>query len=398
MSHKINAAKIEEARRNKKRNQPDTKTTVQEEIKDALARNRAGKRKVTVLEPAKSKKKAKVDIQRVAAYCRVSTQEDEQQNSFEMQKLHFERVIRDTPEYVKAGIYTDKGISGTSTKNRDGFNQLMDDCRAGKIDLILTKSISRFGRNIIDVLSSLEELSELNPPVTVFFETEGLGTADGKNSLIITILSALAEMESQQKSEAVKAGIRYRMQEGLYKFGLSNTLGYYRDYTGRVKIESSEADIVKYIYDSFLEGATFSSIAESLEKMDIVSPTGKSKWRHETVKSILTNEKYCGNVLYQKTYVKNFKKHVSIKNRDVLTKWLWEDMHPAIIPVDKWNKVQELIRNYNPQQRKVGARVVNLLPTFFRIKSGQLRGYYVIDMSWNKELRNSFIELITNSK
>lgn len=235
-------------------------------------------------------------------------------------------------------------------------------------------------------------------PVVVYFETEGVGTAEGKNSLVIVILSALAQMESQQRSEAVKAGIRYRMEEGLYRFGLSNTLGYYRDYMGHIKIEPAEAEIVKYIYDSFLEGATFSSIAESLENMSILSPTGKKKWRYETIKNILTNEKYCGNVLYQKTYVKNFKTHVSVRNRDVLTKWLWEDVHPAIIPPDKWNKVQELIKSYNPQQRRVGARVVNLLPTFFRIKSGQLRGYYVIDMSWNTELRNSFIELITNSR
>ncbi|MCR4617388.1 MAG: recombinase family protein [Lachnospiraceae bacterium] len=389
--------RLEKARWKNSSQDNKTRDIIVQEINETVEKNRQGIRKITVIEPTFSQElSGKIPKKRVAAYIRVSSQEDSQANSYIMQKHHFKRVINENPEYRFVKIYGDEGISGTSRKNRDGFNQMMEDCRAGKIDLILTKSISRFGRNIIDVLSSLEELSSLDNPVSVIFESEGIGTTDGKNSLIIVILSALAEMESRQKSFAIKEGIRYRMQEGIYKFGLSHTLGYYRDYTGRIKIEPAEAEIVKYIYDSFIEGATFTSIASALTTMGILSPTGNASWPASTVKSILSNEKYCGNVLYQKTYVKNFKTHLSVKNKGELRKWFCEDTHAPIISHEKWDKVQYLIANYHPDRRKVGARVISILPTFFRIKTGPLRGYYVLDLSWNKALRQSFIELMKN--
>lgn len=188
------------------------------------------------------------------------------------------------------------------------------------------------------------------------------------------------------------------MQEGIYKYSTSSILGYYRDYTGRVKIEPAEAEIVRYIYDSFIEGATYSSIAESLTYQEYLSPTGKKKWSGGTIKSILTNEKYCGDVLFQKTFVKNFKSHVTVKNNSILTKWYVQNDHEAIISREKWTMVQELVKNYNPSRKHVGARSYTLMPNFFRIKTGVLRGFYLIDMSWNKSLKNSFINLIKNNK
>mgnify|MGYP000491518300 FL=1 len=167
---------------------------------------------------------------RVAAYCRVSTQEEQQVGSFEMQIHHFTKRIQANPDWEMVEIYQDEGISATSVEKRLGFQKMIADAVAGKIDMILTKSISRFGRNIVDILNNLRTLSALNPPVSVEFETEGITyTGDGRNNLLIALLSALAEMESQQKSEAIKAGIRWRMAEGIYKFSVQNTLGFYRD-------------------------------------------------------------------------------------------------------------------------------------------------------------------------
>ena len=149
--------------------------------------------------------------------------------SFEMQVQHFKTLITSNPMYELVDIYKDEGISGTSIEKRKDFVRMIEDAKAGKIDLILTKSISRFGRNIVDILTTLETLSNLTPPVGVTFESQGISTGNGGNKLIISILSALAEMESQQRSIAITEGIRYRMREGLYKFAIKNTIGYYRD-------------------------------------------------------------------------------------------------------------------------------------------------------------------------
>lgn len=271
---------------------------------------------------------------------------------------------------------------------------MIEDAKAGKIDLILVKSISRFGRNIVDILTTLQELNSLSNPVAVIFEQEGINTSNGGNKLMISILSALAELESQQKSLAIKEGIRYRMQEGLYKFSVHNTLGYYRDYTGRVKIEPAEAEIVRYIYDSFLEGASCQDIAEALTKQGIRSPKGMSSWPHRTIRNILKNEKYCGDVLYQKTYTKDYLSHKSVANRDVLTQWHWENDHPAIIPRDKWAQVQTLLSQSRSGKQKKA--VANMKKKFVlaRVKNGALRGFFLLDSNWTKEERNEVIKII----
>ena len=315
-----------------------------------------------------------------------------------MQVQHFTSVIESNPNYELVKIYTDEGVSGTSVAGRKGFQEMMADAEKGKIDLILTKSISRFGRNIVDILTALRKLSDLTPPVAVNFESEGINTSDGKNKLVISILSALAELESQQKSIAIKEGIRYRMQEGLYKFSVRNTIGYYRDYSGRIKVEPAEARIVEYIFESFLEGASPQEIADSLTEQGIRSPKGMERWRQATIRSILSNEKYCGDVLYQKTYSKDYLTHKSVKNRDVLPQYYWENNHTAIIDRETWQKAQELLSSGN--FGRYGKPLAAMKKKFVvaKVKSGVLRGFMLLDMDWTKEERDTVIKIIENTE
>lgn len=241
------------------------------QMQDEISYNQRGNG-VIIIPPQKRRELAEEPPKlRVAAYCRVSTQEEKQVGSFDMQIHHFAKRIEANPQWELVEIYQDEGISATTVEKRLGFQKMIADAVDGKIDLILTKSISRFGRNIVDILDNLRTLSALNPPVSVEFETEGITyTGDGRNNLLISLLAALAEMESQQKSEAIKAGIRWRMAEGIYKFSVQNTLGFYRDHFGRLVIEPTEARIVEYIYESCLEGATPAEIAAALDRKSVV--------------------------------------------------------------------------------------------------------------------------------
>ena len=393
MAKKLDAKRIENQRRQYEKN--DRKAEEKQYIRETIEKNRRGERKGRVIMPAR-KEYAYQDAPkiRVAAYCRVSTAEEAQVGSFEMQVQHFQSVIDSNPRYELVRIYADEGISGTSINKRKEFQEMIEDAQAGKIDLILTKSISRFGRNIVDILTTLRLLSSLNPPVAVNFESEGINTSDGKNNLVISILSALAELESQQKSIAIKEGIRYRMQEGLYKFTVRNTIGYYRDYTGQIKIEPAEAEIVRYIYDSFLEGASPQDIADALTEQGISSPKGMDTWKDATIKGILSNEKYCGDVLYQKTYSKDYLSHKSVKNRDVLPQYFWENNHKAIIKREIWEKAQELLsaRKWSRSKQKIEKMQKKF--TVAKVKNGVLRGYFLLDMGWNKEEREQFLNII----
>lgn len=331
---------------------------------------------------------------RVAAYCRVSTQEEQQVGSFEMQIHHFTKRIQANPDWEMVEIYQDEGISATTVEKRLGFQKMIADAVAGKIDLILTKSISRFGRNIVDILNNLRTLSALNPPVSVEFETEGITyTGDGRNNLLIALLSALAEMESQQKSEAIKAGIRWRMAEGIYKFSVQNTLGFYRDHFGRLVIEPTEAQIVKYIYESCLEGASPSEIAAALTEQGVKSPMGKDTWLPGTVRNILKNEKYCGDALMQKTYTKDYRTHRSVKNTD-LNMYFKENHHTAIIKKEDWLKVQKLLAAGHSTAKKAKLRLLDNRFIVTRIKDGLFKGYLIVDSRWSFTDRQEFMKMI----
>ena len=295
MAKKLDPQEIEQSRRKKTR--ADNREERKERIHDGIRKNRESGGVIIIPPPPAVQAQGQTPRKmRVAAYVRVSTQEEQQVGSFEMQIVYFKSKIESNPDWELVKIYQDYGVSGTSTNKRQGFKDMIDDAKAGKIDLILTKGINRFGRNTVDILNNLRTLNALTPPVPVRFESEGLSSiGDGSNNLLIAVLSALAELESQQKSEAIKNGIRWRMAEGIYQFSVINTLGYYWDHFGRLLIEPTEAKIVEYIYESCLEGATPAEIAAALNLHESTisrAVTGKffqCKWGVYPLRSLFTH-------------------------------------------------------------------------------------------------------------
>ncbi len=265
-------------------------------------------REVTVIPPTISKKvftnNGIAAKKKVAAYARVSTDNDEQLSSFEAQRDYYLKYIKAKEEWDFVDIYTDEGISGTSTKNRDGFNRMISDALNGNIDLIITKSVSRFARNTVDSLSTVRLLKEKG--VEIYFEKENIYTMDSKGELLITIMSSLAQEESRNLSENVTWGQRKRFADGKISLPYKQFLGYEKGEDGLPKIVEKEAKVIRQIYKAFLDGKTPSLIAKSLTVKGILTPSGKQKWQSSTVESILTNEKYKGDALLQKTFTTDF--------------------------------------------------------------------------------------------
>ncbi len=277
-------------------------------------------RNVTVI-PARQRmgggiKKEEKPKLRVAAYCRVSTDSDEQATSYETQIEHYTSFIQKNPEWELAGIFADDGISGTNTKKREEFNSMIDECMAGKIDMIITKSISRFARNTLDCLKYIRELKSKNIPV--FFEKENINTMDSKGEVLLTIMASLAQQESQSLSQNVKLGLQYRYQQGLVQVNHNRFLGYTKDEDGRLVIVPEEAEIVKRIYREYLEGASLAQIGDGLEADGILTGAGKKQWLATTIKKILSNEKYIGDALLQKTYTVDFLSKKRVKNNGIV--------------------------------------------------------------------------------
>ena len=241
---------------------------------------------------------------RVAAYCRVSTDSDEQATSYDAQVEHYTEFIQKNPEWEFAGIYADNGISGTNTKKREDFNRMIDDCEAGNIDMIITKSISRFARNTLDCLKYIRQLKDKNIPV--FFEKESINTMDAKGEVLITIMASLAQQESQSISQNVKLGLQFRYQNGQVQVNHNHFLGYTKDADGNLIIDPEQAEVVKRIYREYLEGYSMDRIAKGLEADGILTGAGKTKWWTSTINKILRNEKYIGDALLQKTYTTDF--------------------------------------------------------------------------------------------
>jgi len=280
---------------------------------------------------------------RVAAYARVSTELNSQQNSYAAQASYYQAYISNRPNWTFAGLYSDRGITGTNYKRRPGFNQMLVDALAGKIDLILTKSISRFARNTVDALTVTRELKANN--VEVFFEKENISSMDTTAELIFTIMSSIAQEESRSISENVRWGIQRRMEAGKIVLPYKSFLGYDKGPDGLPKINEQEAKIVRRIYSDFLDGATFRGIARTLTEEKILSPRGKSHWSPETIRSILSNEKYQGDALLQKTYVADFLTHAVKKNHGERKQYHLKNSHPAIISRATFRRTQsELLR------------------------------------------------------
>lgn len=276
---------------------------------------------------------------RVAAYCRVSTKQEEQLNSYEVQTKYYTEKINAEPKWRFAGIYADKGITGTSTKKRDEFNKMIRDCKKGKIDMILTKSISRFARNTVDCLEYVRMLKALN--IDVFFEEQGIHSIEPGAEFYITIYGCIAQSESENISANVRWGKDQSAKEGKVSFIYNNFLGYKKGVDGEPEIVPEEAEIIKLIYDRFLKGDSMKNIADYLTAQQILTPMKKEKWAASTVQSILTNEKYMGDAIINKTYtVDCISKKVKVNNGE-RPKYYVENNHPAIIEKNIFNLVQE---------------------------------------------------------
>lgn len=283
---------------------------------------------------------------RVAAYCRVSTDSEEQASSYEKQVEHYTDFIQANEEWEFAGIYADDGISGTNTKKREEFNRMIEDCMGGRIDMIITKSISRFARNTLDCLKYIRQLKEKNIPV--FFEKENINTMDSKGEVLLTIMASLAQQESESLSKNVKLGLQFRYQNGEVQVNHNRFLGYTKDENGHLIIEPSEAEIVKRIYREYLEGKSLKQIGDGLMKDGILTAAKKPTWRPEAIKKILQNEKYIGDALLQKTYTVDVLTKKRVKNNGIMPQYYVENNHEAIIPRDLYMQVQEeLLRRAN---------------------------------------------------
>ena len=285
---------------------------------------------------ARQDKKPKL---RVAAYCRVSTDSDEQATSYEAQVEHYTEYIQKNPDWEFAGIYADDGISGTNTKRRDEFNRMIDDCKSGKIDMIITKSISRFARNTLDCLKYIRQLKDMNIPV--LFEKESINTMDAKGEVLITIMASLAQQESQSLSQNVKLGLQYRYQQGKVQINHNRFLGYTKDTDGNLVIDPEQAEVVKRIYREYLEGFSMDKIAAGLEADGILTGAGGTRWHTSTINKILRNEKYIGDALLQKTYTTDFLNKTRVKNNGLMPQYYVEGNHEAIIPKEIYMRVQE---------------------------------------------------------
>lgn len=281
-----------------------------------------------------AKKKA---VLRVAAYCRVSTAYEKQQTSLDSQIQYYTDYINNHEGWVLAGIYSEQA-SGTRFDNRSAFNRMMKDCRAGKIDYIITKSISRFGRNTLPFLQCFNELIGLG--ITIYFEMERLDSSDWRMLKIISTAAAVAQSESESKSANIKWGIQRSFEKGHVKLNHTNFLGYTKDENGKLVVVEEEAKIVRLIYDLYLNGHGCRKIKSYLEKNGIKTISGKSEWSTSTIDRILSNEKYIGAVLSQKTFVNNCLTHKQMKNNGELPMYLIEKNHEAIISKEVFEEVQ----------------------------------------------------------
>lgn len=252
---------------------------------------------------------------------------------------HFRDVVPRLPNRIQIGYFRDDGISGTNTKKRERFNEMIDDCEAGKIDKVITKSISRFARNTLDCLKYVRKLKELN--IDIFFEKENIHTLEASGELLLTIMASLAQQESASLSQNIKLGLQFRYQEGKVQVNHNHFLGYTKDENGKLIIDEEEAKIVRRIYREYLEGASMKNIAKGLEADGILTGGKHAKWHQSTVKNILVNEKYMGDALLQKTITTDFMEKTRIKNDGSLPQYYVKDNHEAIIPKDIYTQVQE---------------------------------------------------------
>lgn len=308
---------------------------------------------------------------RVAGYARVSTDHDDQQISYQTQVDYYTNYINSRDDWEFVGMYTDEGISATNTHKREGFKTMIADAKAGKIDLIITKSVSRFARNTVDSLTAVRELKSIG--VEIYFEKENIWTLDAKGELLITIMSSLAQEESRSISENVTWGQRKRFADGKAMIPFSNVLGFERGKDGEIVVKKEEAEVVRMIFRMFLEGMTPYSIAKELTRQGIKSPMGKDKWYEGTIRRMLSNEKYKGDALLQKAFTVDFLQKKLKKNEGEVPQYYVEDDHEAIVSSEVFDMVQgELKRRSHDKEAKYSGSSIYSN----RIKCGCCGGWY----------------------
>lgn len=329
---------------------------------------------------------------RVCAYCRVSTDEDSQEMSYELQVQHYKEFIQQNSEWEFAGVYADKGISGTSVLHRENFLRMIEDCHSGKIDLIITKQVSRFARNLSDCVKYIRELKAIDPPIGVYFETEGLNTLDRIGEMVIMILGMVAENESVQKSESIKWSYRRRWQKGIGIKPNWALLGYESDKINNWIINEVEAEIVRIIYSLYLDGYSSSQIAEELTKNEIPTVKGKSVWSSGSVLGILKNEKYCGDALCQKTVTIDFYTHKVAKNRGLEPQYFIEGHHLPIVEKTDWLKAQQIRKENRYRRRNTRKKKPKT------IIKGVLAGFVVADFEWDEEFVDFYLASLAETE
>lgn len=312
-------------------------------------------------------------VKRVAVYVRVSTDDSRQTSSYELQRNHYMDVVSDNIYWKLVDIYADEGISGTSLKHRDAFVRMINDCKAGKIDLIVTKSVNRFARNIVDCISIMRELRQLKSPVGILFETESIYTLNPDSEMSLAFTATLAQEESHTKSNIMNSSIEMRFRRGI--FLTPPLLGYDLDNEGNLVINPEEAKTVSLIFFMYLYGYTCGQIAETLTKLGRRTKKGNTIWSPGSILQVLQNERHCGDVLARKTWTPNYLDHKSKKNKQDRNQYKKKNNHEAIITRDDFIAVQRLISN-----AKYGNK--GFLPELNVIHEGALKGFVSINPRW----------------
>lgn len=310
---------------------------------------------------------------RVAVYARVSTDDPRQTSSYELQKNHYTDFVNRHPNWTLVEIYADEGISGTSLNHRESFLRMIEDCHKGKIDIIITKSVSRFARNIMDCIGYVRQLKELNPPIGIRFEAEGIFTLDANSEMTLSFMAAMAQEESHNKSEIMNASIEMRFKRGI--FLKPPLLGYDVDENGALVINEEEARTVRLIFFMYLYGFTCQQIADQLTALKRPTKKGNLVWNPGSILQILQNERHCGDITARKTWTPNYLNHKSRKNRQDRNQYFSYGDHDAIVSKDDFVAVQHLILN-----AKYGAK--GILPELHVILDGVLKGFVMINPRW----------------
>ena len=313
---------------------------------------------------------ASAEKRKVAAYARVSTDNEDQKTSYAAQVDYYTNYIKSRSDWEFAGMYSDEGVTGTSMKKREGFTRMVQDALDGKIQLIVTKSVSRFARNTVDSLTTIRKLKENG--VEVYFEKEAIWTFQARGEILLTILSSLSQEEARSISENVTWGLRKRFADGKFSVGYSRFLGYDKGEEGNLAINEEQAKIVRLIFQLFLEGMTACKIAKELAARHILTVTGKEKWNAKTIRGVLANEKYTGCARIQKTFTPDFLTKKAVKNCGQVPSYFVEQSHPAIIDP----AVFEMVQREMERRTREGGRYSGVSIFSGKIRCGECGGYF----------------------